>query len=110
MDNSDAPEDLSPAESVRSQQELAHSMFVRRRLPSPIREDEVLESPASASGGHEIFEPRASSLFRKRQTWPSTLGESGAKAGKTKLSMGFKADCEKCQARIPGHYMHFIRS
>ncbi|KAI5782619.1 hypothetical protein EDC01DRAFT_632340 [Geopyxis carbonaria] len=24
-----------------------------------------------------------------------------------KLRMGYKSDCEKCQARLPGHYSHF---
>ena len=26
--------------------------------------------------------------------------------GKVVLSMGFKADCEKCRSRVPGHYSH----
>ena len=30
--------------------------------------------------------------------------------GKAKLSMGYRADCEKCRARVPGHYNHVIRT
>ncbi|KAI9827859.1 MAG: hypothetical protein M1832_004348 [Thelocarpon impressellum] len=29
--------------------------------------------------------------------------------GKPVLSMGYRADCEKCRARVPGHYSHVIR-
>lgn len=25
-----------------------------------------------------------------------------------RLHMGFRADCEKCQQRVPGHYSHII--
>jgi len=28
----------------------------------------------------------------------------------TVFSMGFRADCEKCKMKIPGHYSHIIRS
>lgn len=30
--------------------------------------------------------------------------------GKMSLSMGFRADCDKCQRRVPGHYSHIIRN
>lgn len=29
---------------------------------------------------------------------------------KLTIAMGFRADCEKCQQRVPGHYSHIIRS
>ena len=30
--------------------------------------------------------------------------------GKITLAMGYRADCEKCQLKVPGHYSHFIDS
>ncbi|KAI9816371.1 MAG: hypothetical protein M1826_001838 [Phylliscum demangeonii] len=30
--------------------------------------------------------------------------------GKPMLVMGFRAECEKCRARVPGHYSHIIRA
>jgi hypothetical protein len=30
--------------------------------------------------------------------------------GRPTLVMGYRADCEKCKARVPGHYSHIIRS
>lgn len=29
---------------------------------------------------------------------------------KMSFSMGYRADCEKCQMRVPGHYSHIVRS
>jgi hypothetical protein len=29
---------------------------------------------------------------------------------KISFSMGYRADCEKCQMRVPGHYSHIVRS
>ncbi|KAI9887951.1 MAG: hypothetical protein M1823_000208 [Watsoniomyces obsoletus] len=37
-------------------------------------------------------------------------GGSGEMRGKPMLVMGFRADCEKCKARVPGHYSHIVRS
>lgn len=36
--------------------------------------------------------------------------EHGAGRGKPMLVMGYRADCEKCRARVPGHYSHIVRS
>lgn len=33
------------------------------------------------------------------------LGKGGSKP---RVSMGFRADCEKCIQRVPGHYMHIL--
>ena len=29
--------------------------------------------------------------------------------GRPVLSMGYRADCDKCRARVPGHYTHVLR-
>lgn len=33
----------------------------------------------------------------------------GANRGRMIIAMGYRADCEKCQLRVPGHYSHFVR-
>ncbi|WPH02907.1 Hypothetical protein R9X50_00577600 [Acrodontium crateriforme] len=38
---------------------------------------------------------------------PGRPGEEGG-FGRRGFSMGFRADCEKCQMRVPGHMNHFI--
>jgi hypothetical protein len=30
--------------------------------------------------------------------------------GKVSFSMGYRADCEKCRLKVPGHYSHIVRS
>lgn len=32
------------------------------------------------------------------------------KREKISFSMGYRADCEKCQMKVPGHYSHIVRS
>ncbi|MCJ1306616.1 hypothetical protein MMC25_000259 [Agyrium rufum] len=34
----------------------------------------------------------------------------GTEKGKVVLSMGYRADCEKCRERVPGHYSHVLRT
>ncbi|KAK2765216.1 hypothetical protein FQN54_008915 [Arachnomyces sp. PD_36] len=36
------------------------------------------------------------------------FGASGG--GKISFSMGYRADCDKCQRKVPGHYSHIVRS
>jgi hypothetical protein len=35
--------------------------------------------------------------------------DEDAPEGKVILSMGFRADCDKCRSRVPGHYSHILR-
>jgi hypothetical protein len=53
-----------------------------------------LSGASSGSKGHGIFE-------RRTETAPET-------PRKGKLVMGFRADCGKCQRRVPGHYSHIV--
>jgi hypothetical protein len=36
-------------------------------------------------------------------------GMQNAPKGKVSIAMGFRADCEKCKARVPGHWSHVVR-
>ena len=46
--------------------------------------------------------------------WPPesarTRSMAAARTGKPMLVMGYRADCDKCRARVPGHYSHIVRS
>lgn len=53
-----------------------------------------LSSSSKGSKGHAMFERRS-----------DTASEAPRKG---KLVMGFRADCEKCQKRLPGHYSHIV--
>jgi hypothetical protein len=35
---------------------------------------------------------------------------SGEGSRKVAFSMGFRADCDKCRERVPGHYNHVLKA
>lgn len=124
MSNTVPPQDIHPALSYtnivnppQSQLETDHSLFLhRRRLPSPISEDENMVSPTAMTEGsldrrdfrcnvHDFSEQSIRSKPWAKNERNMTLQNSG----KLMLSMGFRADCDKCRTRVPGHYNHVIR-
>lgn len=110
------------AESSQSQQAIDHDLFMRkRRLPSPISEDESIDSPTAVAGGmlrkldmgHEgntlAASTGTSTTPPRTKPCPASRSDNGIeKKGKIMLSMGYRADCEKCKNKVPGHYSHFI--
>lgn len=92
-----------------------------RRLPSPISEDESSHKPQSSFMADmqmdiETQTPRIDGLkkhglsklgVRNLGHVPTGMGD-GLESNAKKLSMGYKSDCEKCQQRVPGHYMHLV--
>lgn len=96
-----------------------------RDMPSPIREDGMPLTPTSMTGnrlsrlhfygsGDDDGMDMDSPTF---ETHPASSPESkmgrarsGAVMGKKKFHMGFREDCAKCQARVPGHNAHFLPS
>ncbi|KAI9833181.1 MAG: hypothetical protein M1819_003804 [Sarea resinae] len=101
-----------------------------RRLPSPISEgadDDDLKSPATslANGllkglGVSDMEVEDGEVASTVTQEPGTATARSDKAsvessregegkGKMVFSMGFRADCEKCRMRVPGHYSHVFR-
>ncbi|KAL8660135.1 MAG: hypothetical protein Q9202_006791 [Teloschistes flavicans] len=95
----------------KTQQEIAHDIFLRRRrLPSPISEDEAMDDPDGMGdmlGRLDMGTKKAPNVpFRTNKMWG---GDSTTPSkGKVTLSMGYRADCEKCKMKVPGHYSHFI--
>lgn len=92
----------------------------RRRLPSPISEDESMLFPTNAispSGmtedmilPHDMRFDNSGSSTEHIQRAVAEEPASTQTRGKAKLSMGYRVDCEKCRARVPGHYNHVIRT
>lgn len=66
-----------------------HNGFAR---PDSLRMSTIADTQRSASAGADMFQ--------------HTRNQSSARTAK--LHMGFKADCEKCVGRVPGHYSHII--
>lgn len=111
---------LSYATTVNKSQaqfEIDHSLFVhRRRLPSPISEDEHTVSPTTT--GEETLDRRIRGNVydylghsKSNKQWATNERNTALpNSGKTMLSMGFRADCDKCRTRVPGHYNHVVRA
>lgn len=121
IDMIDAPS--MTANPSATQLEPGYTQKQRRRLPSPISEDESMPFPAntvSPSGMAEEMMYRldmgldsscASTEYTERARSPTAEEPTSIQTrGKAKLSMGYRADCEKCRARVPGHYNHVIRT
>ncbi|OBT65785.1 hypothetical protein VE03_03296 [Pseudogymnoascus sp. 23342-1-I1] len=91
------------------------------RLPSPISEDESghkfqtsfmedmqmdIETQTPRKDGLKKY--GSSRLGVRNLGHVSTGMGDGSGSNAKKLSMGYKSDCEKCQQRVPGHYMHLV--
>jgi hypothetical protein len=93
-----------------------------RNLPSPISEGET--SPSIITDGLSDMQMEAmedierdtptrkghSRSKHSLRNWAGFGGElNGNGAGmKRTFTMGYRADCEKCQNKVPGHFSHII--
>ena len=81
-----------------------------RRLPTPISEDEAMDVFDSALPVQpkELSEIPCNQL-RQPARFAPPLPYQSPKQGKPMFSMGFRADCDMCRNRVPGHYNHIFR-
>ncbi|ORY14783.1 hypothetical protein BCR34DRAFT_598910 [Clohesyomyces aquaticus] len=98
-----------------------------RRMPSPISEDEdIPDTPTaltqsqlsrlSVTSHHPASENMEIEGSKDDERAPPGVvttpnkgrKRSGAFTGKGRFSMGYREDCEKCKAKVPGHYSHFL--
>ena len=117
----------------RLQQEIDYENYVRRRrLPTPIDEDEAMESSSAMSGdmmhmhlsGHnrrggvdythhpsQILGSSDNNLTYQSTSdaCPSSANYTAPPPRKLSFSMGPRANCELCIRRIPGHSNHILR-
>lgn len=96
-----------------------------RRLPSPISEGEAspsgivagfndmqmeVESPSQPEHNKET--PTKKGHTRSKHSLRTWTGYGGDPLGgggmKRSFSMGYRADCEKCRLKVPGHFSHII--
>ena len=97
---------------IRSPLEKDHGNHMRaRRLPTPISEDEAMDvfHDPECDDANDIFEiPHA--RLRQPARFAPPLPYQSLKRGKPMFSMGFRADCDMCRNKVPGHYNHFFRA
>jgi hypothetical protein len=113
--------------STESSQETFGST---QRLPSPISDDDnamshgkySMSDAEMASAASRSTSPALTPFQRDPSQWFGTT-ESQQQAKQTgypngpllskkkvSFSMGFRADCDKCLRKVPGHYSHIIRN
>lgn len=118
--------------AFRLQQEIDYENYVhRRRLPTPIDEDEAMDNSSAMSGdmmhmhlsGHNrrggvdyTYHPSQILASDYTLTHSSTSDNFSVSASytappprKLSFSMGPRANCELCIRRVPGHSNHIIR-
>ncbi|KAG6995816.1 hypothetical protein G7Y79_00041g077680 [Physcia stellaris] len=65
-------------------------------------------NPARAKQGRRMAVDQGRLGVDHQQGQTTTTTQSG-KGEKTTLAMGYRGDCEKCRARVPGHFNHFVK-
>lgn len=78
-----------------------------RRLPTPISEDEAMDTFDSHT---EVAQELPYIPLRQPSRFAPPLPYQSPTRGKPMFSMGFRADCEMCRNRVPGHYNHIFRT
>lgn len=105
--------DSTPPQSER---DMEYERYLRsRRLPSPISEDEAMDfppapenSPLETSAPIETCQTPPRGLRTPVRLAQPLTSQSPPK-GKIMFAMGFRADCELCRNRVPGHSNHIFR-
>lgn len=112
MDMGEDSEDMV----ARSQHEIDYEKYARRRrLPTPIDEDEPMDNPLSPvmmSGGmFSRFGIGNEGHYDNPSPTKTSHGYSGSPRGpRLSFSMGIRSDCELCRNKVPGHSNHIFRS
>ena len=117
MDMEPSHESLLPTISIDPSQTNPFGGHIKRSFEMESAIDDDLE-PMDSLGGLD-----AGLIVRKQRARSGALSSghgspspaepvfpehSGPGAHKRGFSMGFRADCEKCQMRVPGHMNHFV--
>lgn len=103
MDMGEDPENIV----TRTQQEIEYEKYVRRRrLPTPIDEDQVMDSTPLM--GRLAMDTEHFNGHPSTKTSHSFAGPS--RATRLSFSMGIRADCELCRMKLPGHSNHIFKA
>jgi hypothetical protein len=104
---------------------LGHPQYHGHRLPSPISEGDdrpqpfeengepmeiVEDDPGGISGNSTRANNKASQSSRSSRLADRRIPPAAVfSKGKMMFAMGYRADCEMCRDKVPGHYSHFAR-
>lgn len=95
-----------------------------KRYPSPISEGEVspstivagfsdmqmeVETTSPLGNRSEKSQNKINHIYKRDSRELNTTDENSKKTKKS-FTMGYRADCEKCRMKVPGHFSHIISS
>ncbi|RUS14982.1 hypothetical protein BC937DRAFT_93064 [Endogone sp. FLAS-F59071] len=92
----------------QSRHEDTETDALERRM-SDVSMDDVLMGDAIESFSSRAQLSSPGSSHASTHSPPSAHTTVGSQQSGTTFSMGWRADCEKCQLRVPGHYVHIAR-
>jgi len=102
MDMGEDPENIIS----RSLQEIEYEKYARRRrLPTPIDEEEVMD-PSITMGRLQMDTEH----YYGHPTTKTIGFVPQPRATRLSFSMGIRADCELCRMRVPGHSNHIFKA
>ena len=93
-------------------------------LPSPVSDDESMDISAPSDADNMQYSPRDASMtpeftrqsrskssdaFVNPTARENTRNEPSGPRKAPRIVMGYRRDCEKCQAGVPGHYLHILQ-
>jgi len=120
--------DINMVEDVSFHKEEQPSIHPPVRFPSPVSDDDatMASGPKTPTDDMDMAysqRPSPAHGFRSstspaRQYSQQTVGGPMCQAARIApsqrkrpaLVMGYRADCEKCRCRVPGHYSHILRT
>lgn len=92
-------------------------------LPSPVSDDESMDISAPSDADNVQYSPRDASMtpeftqqsrskssnaFVQPTARENTRNEPSGPRKAPRIVMGYRRGCEKCQAGVPGHYLHIL--
>lgn len=112
--------------SFHSEPKNHHS---QARLPSPVSDEDAIMANSDKTEDTEMdyfqtslahgvkptpSQPTSTAGQYSQQTHEDLMKQAAVSASthrkRPALVMGFRADCEKCRCRVPGHYSHILRN
>jgi len=75
--------------------------------PNAMMEDRASSQPPEADGESPMPSPERRGHMRSKHTINSWTWQPGMKKS---FSIGYRADCDKCRDKVPGHFNHIVIS
>ena len=102
-------EDGNDEDTAMSPVGMIDTMLPKLNVSRPgVPEESILGADHSANIDVDSIR-RSPSPFGRARSNATSVVTNNSTTSSTRLSMGYRADCEKCVRKVPGHYTHILR-